>query len=390
MNEIILVKQGEIVLKGQNRRFFEDKLIANIKRRLRPFGDFEVYGAQSTVYVEPKGENCDMDGAFDAINHVFGIVGVSRARSCEKDKDAIFAAARDYLAEEIRGAKTFKVESKRADKRFPMSSIELSQYVGGLLAETFPETAVDVRKPELTVCLEVRENAAFVHGNPKSGAGGLPVGCNGSAVTLLSGGIDSPVSSYLIARRGIHLVPVHFFSFPYTSEQAKEKVLKLAEILTGWCGRLTVEIVPFTHIQEEIRAKCPEEYFTLIMRRFMMRISEKVAEKNGCRALVTGENLGQVASQTMEALRVTEECVSLPVLRPLIGLDKKDIIEYARKIGTFDTSILPYEDCCTVFTPRHPKTKPRLEDVLKAEAALDAETLIAEAFAGIERVRFDM
>lgn len=390
MNDMILLKQGEIVLKGLNRKFFEGKLIANINRRLRPYGKFEVFATQSTVYVEPLSEECDMDGAFEAMKKVFGAVGVNRALACEKDKDAVFEAAKTYLAKEMSAAKSFKVETKRSDKSFPMSSIEVSQYIGGLLSETFPQIKVDVHDPELTVCVEIRERAAYVHGNPCPGAGGMPVGCNGSAVTLLSGGIDSPVSSYLIARRGIHLVPVHFFSFPYTSELAKEKVMDLAKILTGWCGRLTVEVVPFTHIQEEIRQKCPEEYFTLLMRRFMMRISEKIAEQNGCKALVTGENLGQVASQTMEALRVTEECVSLPVLRPLIGLDKADIVKYARDIGTFDTSILPYEDCCTVFTPRHPKTKPHLEDVLAAESVLDVETLINEALSGVERVRLDI
>ncbi|MGI5985157.1 MAG: tRNA 4-thiouridine(8) synthase ThiI [Clostridiales bacterium] len=390
MNDMILLKQGEIVLKGQNRRFFEAKLVANIKRRLNPLGDFDVYTAQSTVYVEPKNDGCDMDSALEAMQMVFGVVGVTRALACEKDKDAIFEAAKKYLAEDMRTAKSFKVETKRSDKHFPMSSIEISQYIGGLLSEEFPDIKVDVHDPELVVHVEVREKAAYVHANPLPGAGGMPVGCNGSAVTLLSGGIDSPVSSYMIARRGIHLVPVHFFSFPYTSEQAKSKVLELTKILTGYCGRLTVEIVPFTHIQEEIRANCPEEYFTLLMRRFMMRISEKIAEQNGCKALVTGENLGQVASQTMEALRVTEECISLPVLRPLIGMDKADIVKIARKINTFETSILPYEDCCTVFTPRHPRTKPKLEDVLIAESVLDVDSLVEEALKGIERVRFDI
>lgn len=389
MNDMILLKQGEIVLKGQNRRFFEGKLLANLKRRLKPFGDFKVYSTQSTVYVEPIGD-CDMDGALEAAQMVFGFVGVTRALACEKDKDVIFEAAKKYLAEDMKSAKSFKVEAKRADKHFPMSSIELSQYVGGLLSDDFPEIKVDVHNPELIVHIEVRETAAYVHARPLPGAGGMPVGSNGSAVTLLSGGIDSPVSSYMIARRGIHLVPVHFFSFPYTSEQAKEKVLELAKILTGCCGRLAVEIVPFTHIQEEIRANCPEEYFTLIMRRFMMRISEKIAVQNGCKALVTGENLGQVASQTMEALRVTEECVSLPVLRPLIGMDKTDIVQIARKIGTFETSILPYEDCCTVFTPRHPRTKPKLDDVLEAESVLDVTALVDEAMLGREIIKFDI
>ena len=390
MNDMILLKQGEIVLKGLNRRYFEDKLISNAKRRLAAYGKFDVSATQSTVYIEPQSDECDMDGALEAMTKVFGVVGVTRALACEKDKDAMFEAAKTYLADDLRAAKSFKVESKRSDKSFPMTSIELSQYVGNLLSDAFPDIAVDVHDPELVVSLEVREKAAYVHAKSLPGAGGLPVGANGRAVTLLSGGIDSPVSSYMIARRGIHLIPVHFFSFPYTSEQAKQKVLDLAKLLTDYCGRLTVEIVPFTHIQEEIRAKCPEEYFTLIMRRFMMRIAEAIAEQNGCAALVTGEDLGQVASQTMEALRVTEAVVDLPVLRPLIGMDKKDIVEIARKIGTFDTSILPYEDCCTVFTPRHPKTKPKLEDVEAAEAALDVDTLVAEALAGVEHARFDV
>ena len=389
MNDMILLKQGEIVLKGQNRRFFEGRLLANLKHRLRPFGEFKVYSTQSTVYAEPLG-SCDMDGAFEAAQMVFGFVGVSRALACDKDKDAIFEAAKKYLDEDMRAAESFKVEAKRSDKGFPMSSIELSQYVGGLLSDEYPDIKVDVHSPELVVHIEVREAAAYVHANPKPGAGGMPVGSNGSAATLLSGGIDSPVSSYMIARRGIHLVPVHFFSFPYTSEQAKQKVLELARILTGYCGKLAVEIVPFTHIQEEIRANCPEEYFTLIMRRFMMRISEKIALQNGCKALVTGENLGQVASQTMEALRVTEDCISLPVLRPLIGMDKTDIVQIARKIGTFETSILPYEDCCTVFTPRHPKTKPRLEDVIEAESVLNVQALVDEAMNSRETVKFDI
>ncbi|MEA4893659.1 MAG: tRNA uracil 4-sulfurtransferase ThiI [Oscillospiraceae bacterium] len=390
MNDMILLKQGEIILKGQNRRFFESKLLSNVRRRLKPFGEFDVTATQSTVYVVPKDNGCDMDGALDAMLTVFGFVGVTRALACEKDKDAIFEAAKKYLGETLSRAKSFKVETRRSDKRFPMSSIEISQYVGGLLSDEFPEVPVDMHDPELVVRVEVRETAAYVHANTLPGAGGMPVGSNGNAVTLLSGGIDSPVSSYMIARRGIHLVPVHFFSFPYTSEQAKEKVLELAKILTGYCGRLAVEIVPFTHIQEEIRAKCPEEYFTLIMRRFMMRISERIALQNGCKALVTGENLGQVASQTMEALRVTEECVSLPVLQPLIGMDKTDIVRIARKIGTFDTSILPYEDCCTVFTPRHPRTKPRLQDVLEVEGALDVSALVEEAMQNKYTVKFDI
>jgi thiamine biosynthesis protein ThiI len=390
MEDIILLKQGEIVLKGLNRRAFEQKLVANIRRRLKPYGDFRVYCVQSTVYVEPQGGACDMDGAYDAVKTVFGVVAVSRAAACEKDKDALFETARRYLGGRLGAAKSFKVETKRSDKSFPLTSIELSQYVGGLLAEEFPHVKVDVRHPDFTVNLEVRDYAAYVHGPSEAGAGGMPVGSNGRVVSLLSGGIDSPVSTYMIARRGVKVIPVHFFSFPYTSMQAKEKVVELTRILTRYCGRLTLEVVPFTRIQEEIRAKCPEELFTIIMRRFMMRLSERVAEANGCGALVTGENLGQVASQTLEAMAVTEACVRLPVLRPVVGLDKQEIVGTAVRIGTFDTSVLPYEDCCTVFTPRRPKTKPRLGDVLAAEAKLDVNALVDEAYNAIERITVDL
>ena len=387
MNDMILLKQGEMVLKGLNRKSFEMKLMANIRRRLRELGEFKVYSVQSTIYVEPQNDACDMDEAFERLKKVFGIVSLNRAAACEKELDAIVNTAVTYLGETMETAKSFKVETKRSDKSFPKTSIQVSQYVGGQLAERYPNVRVDVRTPELTVNVEIRDYAAYVHGNAVPGAGGMPVGCNGRAVTLLSGGIDSPVSSYMIAKRGVQVIPVHFFSFPYTSEQAKEKVIELAQKLTVYCGRLTVEIVPFTHIQEEIREKCPEELFTLIMRRFMMRISQMVADANGCSALITGENLGQVASQTMQAMAVTEECVTLPVLRPLIGMDKREIVEIARKIGTFDTSILPYEDCCTVFTPRHPRTKPHLDEILEAEKALDVEALTEEAFRNIERVK---
>ena len=386
MEDIILMKQGEIVLKGLNRRIFENKLIANIKRRLVPFGNFRIYAIQSTIYAEPKEKSCDMNGAYAAVKTIFGIIAVSRAAACAKDKDALFETAKTYLHEAMLSARSFKVESRRSDKAFPMTSIALSQYVGGLLNDEYPDVKVDMHHPDLVVTLEVRDLAAYVHGKSEPGAGGMPVGTNGSVVSLLSGGIDSPVSTYMAAKRGVTVIPVHFFSFPYTSEQAKEKVLELARILTKYCGRLTVEVVPFTKIQEEIREKCPEEYFTLIMRRFMMRISQRIADDNGCKAIITGENLGQVASQTMEAMAVTEACVSLPVLRPVICLDKKEIVVIASAIGTFDTSILPYEDCCTVFTPRHPRTKPRLADVIEAESALDIDDLVNEAFDKIEHI----
>ena len=387
MEDILLLKLGEIVLKGQNRRQFEMKLMANVSRRLKAFGACRVYCIQSTVYVEPESPDFDMDGAVEAAKCIFGIASLSRAAACEKDKDAITERAKEYLADSLRSARSFKVESRRSDKRFPMTSIQLSQYVGGLLSEAFPDTAVDVHDPELTVFVEVRDLAAYVHGPAIPGAGGMPVGSNGRAVSLLSGGIDSPVSTYMIAKRGISIYPVHFFSFPYTSELAKQKVVELADILTRYCGRMNVIVVPFTRIQEEIREKCPEEYFTLIMRRFMMRIAEKLAEMHNARALVTGENLGQVASQTMEAMAVTQSVVRLPVLQPLIGMDKEEIVTFARRIGTFETSILPYEDCCTVFTPRHPKTKPSVEEVEKAESVLDVDSLVEEAVAGIERIR---
>lgn len=389
MNDIFLLKLGEIVLKGLNRKSFEAKLMANIRRRLAPLGDFKVYCMQSTIYVEPLNEAADMDAAEDALKKVFGIISLTRAAACEKDKDAIAALAKEYLREELESAKSFKVESKRSDKRFPMTSIQLSQYVGGELADAFPECEVDVHDPELVVHVEVRDLAAYVHSTPIQGAGGMPVGCNGTAITLLSGGIDSPVSTYMIARRGVRLIPVHFFSFPYTSQQAKDKVVELAQLLTQYCGKMTIEVVPFTHIQEEIRDKCPEEYFTLIMRRFMMRIAEKIALRNGAKAIVTGENLGQVASQTMEAMASTQSVINMPVLQPCIGMDKEEIVTLARKIGTFETSILPYEDCCTVFTPRHPKTHPKLPEVAKAESVLDIEALVNEAVEGIERITVD-
>ena len=386
MNDIILLKLGEIVLKGLNRKAFERKLLNNIAFRLKPIGNFKISCLQSTVYVEPQDDSCDLEEAFEACSKIFGIISMTRASACEKDKDAIARLAIRCLKDEMQSAKSFKVESKRSDKSFPMTSIQLSQYVGGELQEAYPDTPVDVHNPELTVYVEVRDLAAYVHANPVPGAGGMPVGSNGVAVTLLSGGIDSPVSTYMIARRGVRLIPVHFFSFPYTSEQAKEKVVELAGLLSAYCGKMTIEVVPFTHIQEEIRDKCPEEYFTLIMRRFMMRLAEKFAVNYGAGAIVTGENLGQVASQTMEAMAVTRAVTTLPIVQPLIGFDKEEIVRLARKIGTFGTSILPYDDCCTVFTPRHPRTKPKLKDVEAVEAVLDVQALVEEAFNGIEQI----
>ena len=386
MNEMILLKLGEVVLKGLNRRTFEDKLLANIRRRLQHCGDFHVYSKQSTIYVEPKGPECDLDGAFAACRQVFGVIAVTRALPCPKDKDAIFHCARNYLDKELREAKTFKVETRRSDKHFPMNSMEISQYVGGLLHDAYPHLKVDVHDPELCVHVEVREKAAYVHGPSQPGAGGLPTGMGGTAVSLLSGGIDSPVACHMIAKRGVKLELVHFYSPPYTSVQAKEKVVALAKLLAPWCGRMKLHVVPFTEIQEAIRANCPEDHFTLIMRRFMMRLAQGVAARTGAKALVTGESLGQVASQTMDALTVSDQVCTMPVLRPVIGMDKAEIVRLARQIGTFETSILPYEDCCTVFTPRHPRTHPVLADVLEYEKALDIDGLVERALAGVERI----
>ena len=387
MHEIILCKLGEIVLKGLNRHSFEMKLMSNIRRRTQRYGKFKIYSRQSTIYVEPVEETCDLNAAYDACKKVFGIIAIARAVPCAKEKEVIFATAKEYLGPALLAAKSFKVESKRSDKSFPMGSIQLSQWVGGALHDAFPHLTVDVHTPELTVYLEVREDAAYVHGPAEAAAGGLPIGMGGHAVSLLSGGIDSPVSSYMIAKRGVQLELLHFASPPYTSEQAREKVLQLAQELTVWCGRLTVHVVPFTEIQEEIRRKCPEDHFTLIMRRFMMRLGDRLAHELACKAIVTGESLGQVASQTIQALVVSDDVATLPVLRPLIGMDKEEIVRIARHIGTFETSILPYEDCCTVFTPRHPKTKPNLEEVREYEAALDIDALCDKALAGREMIR---
>ena len=386
-HEMLLLKLGEVVLKGQNRRSFEDRLVTNVRRRLKKCGSFQVYVRQSTIYAEPVNESCDMEAAYRAARQVFGVVSVARAVPCEKTVPAIVETARTYLADAFAQAGSFKVESKRADKNYPMNSIQVSQAVGGDLAELFPGVAVDVHSPELTVYVEIREKYAYVHAPAVPGAGGLPVGMGGHAVSLLSGGLDSPVSSWMMARRGVELEMVHFVSPPYTSQQAQDKVLELAQLLTAWCGRMLVHIVPFTEIQEEIRRKCPEEYFTLIMRRFMMRLAEAVARRAGARALITGESLGQVASQTMMALTATDDVAGMPVLRPLIGMDKVEIIRMSRLIGTYETSILPYEDCCTVFTPRHPRLRPTAEELEYAEQNLDIEGMVQAAVDGIERIQ---
>jgi len=381
-----LLKLGEIVLKGANKRQFEDKLRQNIRRRVKAYGNFDVYLMQSTVYVEPMDDGADIDGAWDACHKIFGLVSLCRCRACEKDIDKIYDAVEEYLGDDLDCAATFKVESKRSDKRFPLTSIEISQEIGGRLAEAHPSCKVDVRKPEYTVFVEVRDLAAYVHGPAEPGAGGLPTGVGGRAMCLLSGGIDSPVAAYMIAKRGVEVECVHFFSYPYTSQLARDKVMELARLVTAYCGRMTVNIVGFTQIQEAIRDNCPEEFFTLIMRRFMMEISQRIAQSDGCGALITGENLGQVASQTMQAMQVTGAVVDIPIFMPLIGMDKEEIVTIARKIGTMETSVLPYEDCCTVFTPKHPKTKPTIGQLINAEKKLDREALIQQALESVEKI----
>lgn len=386
MNEIFLMKLGEIVLKGANKRQFENKLRQNVRRRLKSYGNFDVYIMQSTLYVEPMDETADVEGAWEACRCIFGVVSICRCRPCEKNMDSIFNAIEEYLGDDLEFAHSFKVESRRSDKAFPMTSIAISQEIGGRLAEAHPNCRVDVHKPEYTVYVEIRDLAAYVHGPAMPGAGGLPTGVGGRAMCLLSGGIDSPVAAYMIAKRGVEIESVHFFSYPYTSQLAKDKVIELARLVTKYSGRMTVNIVSFTEIQEAIRDNCPEEYFTLIMRRFMMEISQRIAKHDGCGALITGENLGQVASQTMEAMTVTGAVVDIPVFMPLIGMDKEEIVTISRKIGTFDTSVLPYEDCCTVFTPKHPKTKPTIGQLLHAEAKLDREALIERALENVEKI----
>ena len=386
MKEIFLLKLGEIVLKGANKRQFESRLRQNVRRRMKKYGNFDVYLMQSTVYVEPMDDDCDVDGAWECCRSIFGVVSLCRCRPSEKNLDAIFEAIENYLGDDLDCARSFKVESKRSDKRFPLTSIQLSQEIGGRLAEAHPSVAVDVHHPDYTVFVEVRDLAAYVHGPAEPGAGGLPTGVGGRAMCLLSGGIDSPVAAYMIGKRGVEIEAVHFFSYPYTSQLAKDKVIELGRLVTKYTGRMTINVVSFTEIQEAIRDNCPEEFFTLIMRRFMMEISMRSAKHDGCGALITGENLGQVASQTMEAMAGTGAVVDIPIFMPLVGFDKEEIVTIARKIGTMETSILPYEDCCTVFTPKHPKTKPTLGQLINAERNLDRESLIQKALASVEKI----
>lgn len=385
--EIILCKYGEIVLKGANRSYFEDMLCRDIRRRAKAFGNFEVYRAQSTVYIEPKEEAADLDGMFESARRVFGIAALNRAAVCPKDIESISALARTYVPDFLEGKGSFKVESKRSDKRFPLNSAEISAKIGGDILSVCDWIHVDVHNPEVVVRVEVREFGAYVHAAQAPGAGGMPAGSGGAGMLLLSGGIDSPVAGWMMAKRGVRLEAVHFESYPYTSELARDKVISLAGIVAGWAGEINLHIVSLTHIQEEIRRACDEDYSTLLLRRYMMSIADRLARARGCGALITGESLAQVASQTMQAIAVTDAAAGMPVYRPCIGLDKEEIVSLARKVGSFDTSIQPYEDCCTIFTPRHPKTRPELSRVLAEEGKLDFEGLVAEALAGVNTVR---
>lgn len=387
--DIVLLKYGEIVLKGLNRPMFEQKLMNNLTRALAPLGKFNIKKSQSMIYVEPAQDDIDMDEAIARMSKVFGIVNICPAVSCEKDMDSIAKTTIECLKEMDTEGKSFKVEAKREDKQFPLNSPQICQEMGGRILKNVPGLHVDVHNPDILVQIEVRKKA-YVFTKKFSGAGGMPVGTNGKAALLLSGGIDSPVAGWMISKRGVGLDAVHFHSHPYTSDRAKEKVIELAKLLTPYTGRIYLNIVPFTEIQLEIIDKCPKNYLTLIMRRIMMRIAEKIAEKNGARALITGESIGQVASQTMESLAVTDNAVSMPVFRPCIGMDKEEIIRISKKIDTYETSILPYEDCCTIFVPKHPKTRPEVAEVVEAEKLLEnLDEMIERAIADKEVIKIE-
>lgn len=380
MKEIILCKYGEIALKGLNKSSFESMMVKSIKRRLRSLGEFRITKSQSTLYVEPLDEDADVDEYADRLSKVFGIVKICRSGVFEKDMERICEGAPEYLEEQLSSARTFKVNAKRSDKTFAYKSPEICRELGGAILERFPDLEVDVHDPEVTVTVEIREGKAYVHTEPIDGAGGIPVGSSGKAMLLLSGGIDSPVAGYMMARRGAVIDAIHFEAPPYTSDRARMKVEKLASLMTDYCGDIKFYCVPFTEIQVLLRDNCPEELFTILMRRLMMEIAQRICEKEGdVQALVTGESLGQVASQTMYAMVCTDAACKMPVFRPCIGMDKSEIVETARKIGTFETSILPYEDCCTVFTPKHPKTRPTLAEVERAQKSFDFEPYIQKA-----------
>ena len=387
MKEIILCKYGEITLKGANRSHFEHLLKNELARRTAQFGKFKIYYIQSTAYIEPLEETCDITGAYEAAKNTFGVSAVSRAIELPKDMDAILEAAGTVFMPYLSGVRTFKVESKRSDKKFPFTSPEISAEVGAAILEAAGGALrVDVHAPQVCVRVEIRDFAAYICAGQERAVGGMPIGSNGKGLLLLSGGIDSPVAGFMMAKRGVRIDAMHFESFPYTSERARQKVLDLAAKLAGYAGEIRVHIISVTHIQEVLRDNCDEDYFTLLLRRFMMRLAERTANKFSCDALITGESIGQVASQTMKALLVTDSVVNMPVFRPVIGMDKEDIVKISRKIDTFETSLLPYQDCCTVFTPAHPRTQPEIYKVENEEARVDIVALEEEAFATLETV----
>ena len=387
MKEIILCKYGKITLKGANRSHFEHLLKNELARRTAQFGKFKIYYIQSTAYIEPLEETCDITGAYEAAKNTFGVSAVSRAIELPKDMNAILEAAGTVFMPYLSGVRTFKVESKRSDKKFPFTSPEISAEVGAAILEAAGGALrVDVHAPQVCVRVEIRDFAAYICAGQERAVGGMPIGSNGKGLLLLSGGIDSPVAGFMMAKRGVRIDAMHFESFPYTSERARQKVLDLAAKLAGYAGEIRVHIISVTHIQEVLRDNCDEDYFTLLLRRFMMRLAERTANKFSCDALITGESIGQVASQTMKALLVTDSVVNMPVFRPVIGMDKEDIVKISRKIDTFETSILPYEDCCTVFTPAHPRTQPEIYKVENEEARVDVVALEEEAFATLETV----
>ncbi len=379
MKEVILIKNGELALKGLNRRTFEDMLIKNMKHRLAPVGKFKFTVAQSTIVAEAANEDADLDRAVEIISKVFGIAAFSRAIAVSKDFQTILKNAEEYLADDLMGASTFKVEAKRSDKKFPLKSPEICREAGGYLLNKFPHLTVDVHNPDIVVNIEIRDEYAYIHGKQIKGAGGMPTGSAGRAALLISGGIDSPVAGYMMAKRGIELIAVHFASPPYTSERAEQKVHSLLRQVAKYSGRIALWVVPFTEIQEKIKDYCPEDIFTVVMRRMMMRVAQDICARERAAALITGESVGQVASQTMPAIACTDAICEIPVFRPLIGMDKDEVIEISRKIETFDISILPYEDCCTVFTPKHPKTRPTIQYVEEAEACYDFAPLLEQA-----------
>lgn len=390
MREILLVKYGEIILKGLNRNKFEDMLVGNIRRAAGDEWIASVRKSQAIIYITPC-EGRDIDALATRISKVFGIASITRAGVFEKDMDTILEKGSEYVVSFMDSVKTFKVEAKRSDKKFPYNSPEISRLMGGAILSKCHRLKVNVQEPDAIVRVEIRDNEAYVFSDSAviKGHGGMPVRSNGRATLLISGGIDSPVAGYMMAKRGVELEAVHFTSPPYTSELAKEKVVSLAKIIAQYTGGFTMYVVPFTEQQLAIRDNCPEEHLTIIMRRMMMKVTEKIAKKNKSMALITGESLGQVASQTIEALSVTNASTEMNVLRPLIGMDKEEIIQIARKIGTFETSILPYEDCCTVFVPKHPTTRPKLENILKSESKLDMDYWVNKALEDTEWIRIE-